>query len=175
MLSSSACSLVGRLIIGHQAMVAYIFRQENIFWVRNEVNREKLPGRHLCNWSLGELGSDDHRSQLKHSSSIFLVTCGSDEGPLDYLRCTADFVGNSNNAGVECFHLPLGGVWIYNVPSSTIVSQPDRPPDALSQNDQHNKMLDIYPTLYACSPNLKQRWIENLPWGRSMTVRSSTT
>ena len=111
LLAAFAFSLVGRLNIGYEAIAAFIFSRESLF--QTELHRQRLQSLFLL-----ELGTNnDRKQQLNHSSSICLSR---GTGPLSSLRCTADFVGGSTNTnGGERFFLPLGGIWMYNVLSST--------------------------------------------------------
>jgi len=142
LLSSFAFSLIGRLNVGHEAMAAYMFNQNQLFQVRNGADKVNTSNQSLQSLFLTELSLDDDRKlQLNHSFNIFSAHGGSHTGSLSSLRCTADFVGKSNSVGRERLVLPLGGIWIYNVLSSALISQPDRTPDALSGDGQHDKML----------------------------------
>jgi len=141
-------------------MAAFIFRQEELFQLKNKSNTTEGSGHLLRALFLGQLSLDERKLQLIHSSNIFT------SGSLSSLRCTADFVGKSNNAEGGRFLLPLGAVWMYNVLSSTMSSQSDRPPSASSRNDEHDRnMADI---LSHALQLLLQ--LETAPNGTSYTV-----
>ncbi|KAL7541958.1 hypothetical protein ACHAXR_011386 [Thalassiosira sp. AJA248-18] len=138
LLSTFAFSLVGRLNTGHEAMAAYIFCQEKLFQARNEMNGMEISSHSLQTLFLRELSLDDRKLQSNHSSNIY-PSHGLNTGSLNSLRCTADFVGRSSSA--EKFLLPLGGVWMWNILSSTMNSQSVRPPSALHGDDHPDKEL----------------------------------
>ncbi|KAL3807542.1 hypothetical protein ACHAXA_002581 [Cyclostephanos tholiformis] len=126
LLSTFAFSLAGRLNIGHEAMAEFIFHQDNLFQLGNKIDRTETRATSLQTFFQTELS--DHVLQLDHSSNILFLTdlCGPNKGPLNSLRCYAEYcLGRSNNdAEGGRFFLPLGGIWMWNVLSSTIPSQP---------------------------------------------------
>jgi len=149
LLSTYAFSLVGRLGIGHEAIAAFIFRQKKLFEVTNKIDQTEKPGQSLQALFLMELLSEnDRKLQLNHSSNIFMHDFGHGytTGSLNSLRCTADFVGNAEG---ERFFLPLGGIWMWNVLSSTVTSISDRSPNALTGEDEKDEgfLNIVYHTL----------------------------
>ena len=125
-----SCSLVGRLDIGHEAIAAFIFRQEALFKVKDDETDQLEPL--LQKLFLLELSSNaDRQLQLNHSSNLM----NDSDGALSSLRCAADFVGGSDG---ERFFLPLGPLWLWNVLSSTITSQSSALP-----NDDQSRVSDI--------------------------------
>ena len=126
LLSTFAFSLVGRLNIGHEAMAEFMFRQDDLFQLGNKIDRTETRASSLQTFFQAELS--DQVLQLDHSSNIFIMTdlCDPSKRPLNSLRCNAaDCLGRSNNdVGGGRFILPLGGIWMWNVLSSSITSQP---------------------------------------------------
>lgn len=131
LLSAFAYSLVGRLNMGHEQMAEFIFRQQYLFQVGHEIVQTDFSLQTLF---LTELSIGDRGKQLDHSANIYLMSdlnvCNN--GPLISLRCTADIAGSpTNDVGIGRFFLPLGGIWMWNVLSSTITSQEP----TVNQND----------------------------------------
>lgn len=115
LISAFAISLVGRLNVGHEAIAYYVFGQAVLFRAAGD-HDECCPDL-FRSLFLGELSlaSEDRKAQLEHSDKLF------NKGPLNSLRCTADF-STAANAREERFFLPVYGTWIWNVLSSTITS-----------------------------------------------------
>eukprot|EP00985_Skeletonema_marinoi_P018998 scaffold10755_cov126-Skeletonema_marinoi.AAC.2 len=105
-----AVTLVGRMNVGHEALAYFVFGQQDLFRVNGCTDLFR-------SLFLGELSvaSRDRKEQLEHSAKLF------NKGPLNSLRCTADF-STAANARQERFFLPVGTTWIWNVLSSTITS-----------------------------------------------------
>lgn len=138
LLTTFAFSLVGRLSIGHEALAAFIFSQKKLFEVKGKENS----GQSLQALFVMELLSEnDRKLQLSHSSNLFMHGPGYalNNGSLNSLRCTADFVGGSNDSERETYFLPLGGIWMWNVLSSTINS--DQSFNAHTGEDQNDDGL----------------------------------
>ena len=70
LIATFACSLIGRLNVGHEAMAAFIFSQDVLFTVRSKSDQ----GQSLQKLFLAELNlSNDRRLQLNHSSSMYFM------------------------------------------------------------------------------------------------------
>jgi len=133
LIATFAFSLIGRLNIGHEAMAAFIFSQDVLFKVRNKID----PGQSLRKLFLAELNlSSDRRLQLNHSSSMYFMQ-NINTYSLSSLRCVADFVGGSSNTDGDRFFLPLGGLWMWNVLSSSTTT------NALPDAQREEQFLDI--------------------------------
>ena len=140
LLSTFAFSLAGRLNMGHEAMAEFLFRQHNLFQLGHEIDRTETPALSLQTLFLTELSLEGRVLQLDHSSNLFFKTdlCCRNKGPLNSLRSTADFLCRSNNdVGGGRFLLPLGGIWMWNVLSSTITST------GATTLDQNDVSLDV--------------------------------
>lgn len=124
LLSTFVYSLVGRLNMGHEKFAEVIFRQQYLpFQVGHEIEQTDFSLQTLF---LTELSIGDRGKQLDHSANIYFMSDLNvrNNGPLNSLRCTADISGSStNDVGVGRFFLPLGGIWMWNVLSSTVTSQ----------------------------------------------------
>eukprot|EP00986_Skeletonema_menzelii_P003397 scaffold1040_cov149-Skeletonema_menzelii.AAC.10 len=108
-----AASLVGRLNVGHEAIAYFIFGQKALFRAGGDGDADLFRSLFLGELSIS---SRDRKAQLEHSDKLF------NKGPLNSLRCTADF-STTANAREERFFLPLGATWVLNVLSSTITSE----------------------------------------------------
>jgi len=123
LLSTFAFSLLGRLNMGHEKMADFICRQQILFQVGHEIEQTDFSLQTLF---LTELSIEDRRKQLDHSANIYFMSDlnGRNKGPLISLRCFADVSDSPrNDVGVGRFFLPLGGIWMWNVLSSTVTSQ----------------------------------------------------
>jgi hypothetical protein len=112
LISAFAVSLVGRLNVGHEAIAYFVFGQKALFMATCNQDDCTYLFRSLF---LGELSltSKDRKAQLEQSDKLF------NKGPLNSLRCTADFSAATSTRG-DRFFLPVGTTWLWNVLSSTI-------------------------------------------------------
>ncbi|KAL3798382.1 hypothetical protein HJC23_005035 [Cyclotella cryptica] len=121
-LISFAFSLLGRMAIGDEALSNFIFQQDNLFQVNETIGVIRPAtlsnATFLQNAFLNELsGSEERKAQLNHSSAIhFTKIPHRKQCKLKSLRSRFSFGGK---AEVELL-LPLGGIWLWNVLSSTM-------------------------------------------------------
>ena len=107
-LTAYACSLLGRLNTGHEALAQAIFCQTELFQLSNSQRSECIQTIFTR-----ELNSEGQVQQLRHSMCIY-PPCVSGSTASTSLRCNADTSGRSDDV------LPLGKLWMWNTLSSTV-------------------------------------------------------
>ena len=120
-----AFSLLGRLEIGDEALASFIFSQDRLFRVDAVIKgidcKPLSSGSFLQSAFLVELNTPGERNaQLNHSLSLY-----STAAQLSSLCTRVGQISRASNA----FLLPLGGIWLWNVLSSTTT-------DAVVMNEQ---------------------------------------
>ncbi|KAL7483615.1 hypothetical protein ACHAW6_009253 [Cyclotella cf. meneghiniana] len=142
-LPSFAFSLLGRLAIGDEAMSNFIFQQNKLFQVNETIG--VLRCAHLSNAAflpnafLKELsGSEERKAQLNHSSTLhFAMIKHSKLRELKSLRSRCSFVAEAENELL----LPLGGIWLWNVISSTTSVPEGSESVVLSEENECGKIV----------------------------------
>ncbi|KAL7514684.1 hypothetical protein ACHAXN_012586 [Cyclotella atomus] len=119
LISTFAFSLLGRLPIGDEALASFIFQQDYLFQADDATHGSTwIKSSHatsIQNTFLSELGSSPERkAQLLHSSALHTNKMQTHEH-LTSLRSGSSFGGKAEHA----YLLPLGGIWLWNVLSST--------------------------------------------------------
>lgn len=139
LLSRFACSLLGRMKIGHESMAEFIFGQINLF---NASHNNDDTSQSLQMLFKSELATGDRIIQLNQSLDLFFMRdlC-SGVNTAKSLCCFADFVGRSNSDdGADRFFLPLGGIWLWNVLSSSVTYEMG---PACAVDDANKRLLDV--------------------------------
>ncbi len=136
LLSRFAFSLLGRMRVGHESMAEFLFCQHKLFNLKNKNDCQSLQMLFRT-----ELAAGDRILQLDHSLDLFFMRdlCNG-VTDVESLRCFATFVGRSNSDdGEGRLFLPLGGIWLWNVLSSSVTSEggPAR------ADDSNSAVLDL--------------------------------
>jgi hypothetical protein len=136
LLSRFAFSLLGRMKVGHESMAEFVFGQHKLFDVKNKSDCQSLQMLFRT-----ELAAGDRVLQLDHSLDLFFMRdlCNG-VTDVESLRCFATFVGHSNSdVGEGRFFLPLGGIWLWNVLSSSVTCEGG----PACANDASSAVLDL--------------------------------